>query len=928
MFRVLETLASSLELKSKQEKQIEKQFKLEIEREKEKEREKSLLKPQILVENKKDSPMTNSESPSPSPTIPKSENPQKRPENEIPLQKPHPETISFKLVPQAISAENEPENTPHKEILEYQKVTKFLLNPKAITDKLLYGENDQTSNEWHDGICARIFRDCFDDKSKNLKWVIFDGPVDALWIENLNTVLDDNKKLCLANGETIKITEFMNVMFEVENLAVASPATVSRCGMVYLEPEIVEMEAFFNSWAKGLPGNLNNDEYVNLFRDFFNVCFLPMLELCMKEMTFAFEGKMGELWLLLNCLKLFESFILKEQTREDIIQNLQIEREKELSKLAALKLEGKEELQTDQIKIIKLTPKEKTEYFGLFILSIVWSLGVILDEKCTILFDKYMKMSLKKMMNLNKELGSEAMPPDELNLFEINFISEKRQWSLWKPPGEVKISQDLKFHEIYIPTRDSIRTQTLIKKLLSHDFAVLMIGRTGTGKTLSIKRILLNEMDQQKFLPTLTTFSANTRTNQVQDVLESKIEKTKRKKGVYGPLYGTKNIIFIDDLNMPNKDEFGSQPPLELIRQWFTLGGWYDRKTLEYKSIVDIQFASAMGLGRSRVSNRILRHFNIIYQNELDFETMFLISKSILEWGFYSYVDKLKFMVPNLTKLTLKMYKIISKEFLPLPRKSHYLFNLRDLMKVIQGLLAVPSGKYEATSDNKSKVLKLWIHENLCVYYDRLVNETDKALCMKMMNSCMIEEMKIQLKELFDNNEDWKISQLMFGNFLEAHAVIKIYCEIEDKEKLKSLINEYIDEYNALAKNKLDIVLFEDALNLLARINRILNQPFGNALLVGLGGSGRHCLTRLATYMQDYHLFEIEMDRDFSQNEWYEYLKEMLKSVGLHDKQAVFLISDANIVNESFLEDINNLLNNGEIPKLYNTDEKETVNLC
>ena len=144
----------------------------------------------------------------------------------------------------------------------YQTVRVDILNPKSITMGQLYGYVDPATLEWQNGIAAKLVADAAKDESPDLHWIMFDGPVDSLWIESMNTVLDDNKKLCLNSGQIIQLSSRMKMMFEVADLAVASPATVSRCGMVYMEPESMGLSPLVSSWLNTLPEKVKGSKFI------------------------------------------------------------------------------------------------------------------------------------------------------------------------------------------------------------------------------------------------------------------------------------------------------------------------------------------------------------------------------------------------------------------------------------------------------------------------------------------------------------------------------------------------------------------------------------------------------------------------------------------------------------------------------------------
>lgn len=238
----------------------------------------------------------------------------------------------------------------------------------------------------------------------------------------------------------------------------------------------------------------------------------------------------------------------------------------------------------------------------------------------------------------------------------------------------------------------------------------------------------------------------------------------------------------------------------------------------------------------------------------------------------------------------------------------------------LQGLVAIRPA--QCGSEPRHTLTRLWIHENMRVYHDRLINEEDKEMFKQM-----IYEMLKSRFELRDDYHDVFVSRtIMFGDYLKPGALPeeRVYEEVQDQGKLLVLLESYLEDYNA-DNVPMNLVFFEDAIQHVSRIARILRQPRGNALLVGVGGSGKSSLTRFASYLSDTQCFSIELVRGYGVTEFREDLRKLFWACGVEGRKICFLISESHLVNEAFVEDIDLILNNGEITGLFAPDDKERI---
>ncbi|XP_042075509.1 LOW QUALITY PROTEIN: dynein axonemal heavy chain 6 [Haplochromis burtoni] len=757
----------------------------------------------------------------------------------------------------------------------YQPVKTYVLNPKSVSMGELYGEINPLTLEWRDGLMALSVRDAVSDTSDDHKWVVCDGPVDALWIENMNTVLDDNKMLCLANSERIKLTPSIHILFEVQDLAVASPATVSRCGMVYVDPDELKWMPYVHTWITGLGDRLPDPVgayLMEMFKQYVEKGLQFVSKQCVQAIRQVDISKVSTLCSLLEALLLGNG--------------------------------GPD---------LKMNPKHLDGVLcQTFIFCYLWAVGGNLTSSYWDAFDAF----IREQFEGNKD----AKLPMCGTLWSVYMNFDHRELQLWTAIiPSFKYNREQPFFEILVPTTDTVRYGYLMEKLLSVRRSVLFTGDTGVGKTVVARGLLNRIQESAGYLPVFINFSAQTSSARTQEIIESKLEK--KRKNILGPPGNKKLVVFVDDLNMPKLDSYGSQPPIELLRQFQDFSGFYDRNKFFWKEIQGMTITAACappGGGRNPVSPRFIRHFSMLCLPTPSDTSLKQIFKAILNGFLSEFSQAVKDCAGQIVDAAVEIYNRLSVDLLPTPAKSHYVFNLRDLSKCVQGILQCEPSQVR----DKTQIFRLFCHECQRVFHDRLINTQDKTYF-----NTIICEMAGRYFDIHLESSHFVSHPIIFGDFIKMHAEKedRLYEDLTDMNKIQTVLQDYLDDYNMTFSKEIKLVFFQDAIEHVSRIARIIRQERGNALLVGVGGTGKQSLTRLAAHMCGYRCFEIELSRGYNYDSFHEDLRRLYKMAGVEGKDMVFLFTDTQIVVEEFLEDINNMLNSGEVPNLFEKDELEQV---
>jgi dynein heavy chain, axonemal len=755
-------------------------------------------------------------------------------------------TEVYRTLARALMAGTDEPVNDYLKMVNRQKIMIKDINPKAVSTQELYGYVNMATREWKDGLLSYYMRELSNIPDQNPKWILLDGDLDANWIESMNSVMDDNKLLTLPSNERIRLLPHMKLVFEIRDLKFATPATATRAGILYIS-EGDQWNNMIQSWTKrimpqyaakakwkdpALPEQWVNDLITK---------YCPPTIFAMKK---AYDHITP-----LNTM----NFIT---TLTSILEG-------------CLMVEG------------SITNKADQPLFEmLFVFAMIWSFGGGLNEKDGINYRKNYDKWFKQTFTAVKWPGKGTVFD-----YYVNFKTGKfAPWSELVVDSEFD-SSSMSMGSLCVPTPETASLRYFLDMMTCLRKPVMFVGGAGVGKTQLVKGKLANLAEE--LLSLSISFNYFTEVGTFQRILESPLEK---KAGVkYGPP-GTKQLIyFIDDLNMPKLDPYDTAMPISLIRQHLGWGHWYDRSKLTVKEINSTQYIAVMNptAGSFVVNPRLQRLFMTMAMDFPGQDSLMKIYGTFLHGHLKKFKPDVQEMQTKILQAALALHDSVAGAFRKTAINFHYEFTIRHLANVFQGLLMSVPEKFNDTT----RMARLWLHESERVYADRLVSASDLDSYNK--RASQIAKKYFSIPDIDDYYKRTDPKPLIFCHFA-AGLGEKVYNEVPAYANLYKTLMEALEEYNE-TNALMDLVLFEDAMRHVCRISRIISNPSGHALLVGVGGSGKQSLARLAAHICGFATMMIVISGNYGINSFKEDLQKMYKKAGQKGEGIMFLFTDSQV---------------------------------
>ena len=765
-----------------------------------------------------------------------------------------------------------------------------IVDSKVMSKETLYGSLDSTTREWTDGLFTSILRKIVDNlRGEDAKrhWIVFDGDVDPEWVENLNSVLDDNKILTLPNGERLGLPPNVRILFEVETLKYATLATVSRCGMVWFSSDTVTADMTVKHYLEGL----RTLAFEDLDEDTAGQASVQTLHL-QAQYADLLEGYFANASLLSNTLD-------KAQALSHIMQFTEIRALNTLFSLLNKACRSMLEYNI-QHEDFHLDSEQVESYLAKkLLLALVWAFAgdSPIGER------KSFGDHVASLTTFDVPMLSQSS-----SLIDYDVSLPRAEWTAWQsqvPDVDINTHSVIET-DVVIPTLDTIRHEDVLFSWLAEHKPLVLCGPPGSGKTMTLFSTL-------RKLPNMEivglNFSSATTPELLLKTFDQYCEYRKTLNGVImSPAQiGRWLVLFCDEINLPAPDKYGTQRAISFLRQLIEQNGFWRSSDKTWVTLERIQFVGACNpptdAGRTPMSLRFLRHAPVVmvdYPEEVSLLQIYgTFNNAVLK-----IIPNLRGYSEALTKAMVQVYIESQRRFTP-KIQPHYVYSPRELTRWVRGL-------YEAIRplENLSVegLVRIWAHEALRLFQDRLIADserqwTDEAIHRIADNHFPNIDREVALK-----------GPILYSNWLSKNYVPVEREQLRDfvKARLRTFCDEEVD---------VPLVLFNDVLEHVLRIDRVFRQAQGHLILIGVSGSGKTTLSRFVAWMNGLKVFQIKVHGKYSAADFDDDLRDVLRRTGCKGEKICFILDESNVLDSGFLERMNTLLANAEVPGLFEGDD-------